>query len=152
MHTGRLLSLLGAGILLTGVLGCESFSLQSLVREFREPRPAEKIVSQHRDRFLRERDPAAFEWLLTHMLENSMTVPEVDHVMGESGERVVADQHLKAGSGDVLQTDVAWKWGPTSDGQSVVLFFRDGRLVNFRSEQFVRFAQRASDSNDGRIE
>ena len=123
------------GLLL--LTGCETGSLHGMLANWSGPRISAGDVENHRSRFSQERDPAAFRWLLAHTLENGMSVQEVGHALGDEGERVYDDLQLKTQNQDFHQTDVAYKWGPDSDGRSVVLFFREGRLIQYRPDNFV---------------
>ena len=87
--------------------------------------------SEQRQKFVSERDPAAFKWLLTHRISNEMTVAEVSSVMGEAGERRLDDREYKTNGGNYHTTDVGYQWGPDRTGHTVVLFFRDGKLIHF---------------------
>jgi hypothetical protein len=129
-------SLLLAGLMLA-CSGCGTAGLSGYLMDFGQNRITLRDIDQHRTKFIRERDPASFRWLLTHTVDTGMTVQDVNQALGDSGERIDRDQELKAHQGEYLQTDVAYKWGPDRDGQSVVLFFREGRLVHFQPKSFA---------------
>ena len=87
--------------------------------------------AEFRQKFVAERDPAAFKWLLTHRIHNEMSVAEIASVMGEAGERRADDREYKTNGGNYHTTDVGYQWGPDRTGHTVVLFFRDGKLIHF---------------------
>lgn len=92
-------------------------------------------MQKHQEQFLRNRDHAALYWLLSNRISNGMILNEVEDVLGESGEREMEINRFKS-DGLFQSTDLAYKWGPDSLGYSVVLFFRDGRVVNFNPKDF----------------
>jgi hypothetical protein len=92
-------------------------------------------TGSHRSRFQIDRDPESLNWLLAREVHNGMSVA-VNEVLGESGEEVEHAGEMKRGGGQYQQTDVGYKWGPDTNGRSVVLFFREGKLVNFDPEEF----------------
>lgn len=96
------------------------------------------LVADYQRRFQVDSDPAALNWLLSRRVRTGMSVAQINDILGESGERVTDDQELKAFAGQYLRTDVGYKWGPDANGRSVVLFFRDGRLVHFDPHEFAR--------------
>lgn len=124
--------------LLWPAAGCGSLngtgmaSLDSVTREKKEVRSEE---SQRR-RFREERDPEAMRWLLGHRVAAGMEVADVNQVFGEEGVREFGDRWLKASNGLYHEGDVIYKWGPDSEGHTVYLAFRDGRLVNFDPEEY----------------
>jgi hypothetical protein len=73
---------------------------------------------------------------MAHSLNNGMTVQEVERALGDAGERIYDDVELKSHHGEFLHTDIAYKWGPDTDGNSAVLFFREGRLIQYSPENF----------------
>ena len=103
---------------------------------FAKPDPAvfEKQNSQ-RELFSLHRDHKAFYWMLANRVSNGMPLREVEEVFGESGEYTTEFSQLKA-DGLYQTTDSAYKWGPDSAGRSAVLFFRDGRVINFNPSDF----------------
>lgn len=98
--------------------------------------PAEVEMQQRK--FQIDGDPAAFSWLLGHLVDNGMTVAMVNEVIGSEGMREFDDAAMKRNGGNYQQTDVGYKWGPDRNGRSVVLFFREGKLVNFDQSEFRR--------------
>lgn len=133
MSSLRHVLLLLAGLLLA-VSGCGTAGLSGYLQDFGQNRTTFRDIEEHRAKFIRDRDPASFRWLLTHTIDNGMTVHEINQALGDNGERMDRDQELKAHQNEYLQTDVAYKWGPDRDGQSVILFFREGRLVHFQAK------------------
>lgn len=102
-----------------------------------EPSYAGVDIAGIRQKFLTERDPEAFRWLLAHRIHNEMTHDEVANELGESGERRNDDREYKTNGGFYQTTDVGYQWGPDREGHSVVLFFRDGKLVHFNPNDFL---------------
>ena len=75
-------------------------------------------------------------WLLGHRIETGMTVAEVAVVLGERGEKEPRGQWVR--QGDFRIDDEIYRYGPDSEGQSVYLVYREGRLVNHNREDFTR--------------
>ncbi|MBC8114644.1 MAG: hypothetical protein H7062_09725 [Candidatus Saccharimonas sp.] len=115
------------------LLGCETIESTSLGRmlPFGKKTNLSPQETEQRQKFMNERDPDAFRWLLTHRIHNEMTVEQVAHVLGESGERRFDDREYKTNGGFYHMTDVGYQWGPDRKGHTVVLYFRDGKLINF---------------------
>lgn len=127
----RLLCIAGALI-----CGCAAIDWQDPLNLGVSPvHESEAIAGDYRMQYLTQRDPKALNWLLAHRVVNGMTVAAVGEALGERGEDVVDDAALKTG-GYYLQTDDGYSWGPDTNGRSVVLFFRDGKLVNFDPDEF----------------
>lgn len=119
--------------------GCEG-GPGGLFADWQPPGAASSLDQQHisyRERYQTERDPDALRWLLAHRIQQGMTVGDVNEALGQEGEREFDDLHLKTKGGSYRASDVAYRWGPDSRGRSVYLFFRDGRLVNFRPGEYV---------------
>lgn len=129
-----------AGVLAIGTfIGCSRLDLQSPDPLGIFPRVdavSPQQANSRRSEFQIDRSSQALSWLLAHQVENGMTVAAVNEVLGESGELFRNDQSLKNNAGQYHQTDVGYRWGPDASGRSVVLFFRDGKLVNFDPEEF----------------
>jgi hypothetical protein len=117
--------------------GCGTAGLIGFLDEIEHPRIAKEEIETRRTRFVQNRDPDAFRWLLGHMLDNGMTLADVNQALGEPGELVYDDQEIKTDNEKLLQTDLVYRWGPTSDGKSVALYFRDGRLIHFHRKHFA---------------
>ncbi|MBI1347648.1 hypothetical protein GC163_15340 [bacterium] len=94
------------------------------------------VVDEHRRKFQVDSDPESLTWLLGHMVENGMTVPMVNDALGAEGVREFDDSEMKRNGGHYQQTDIGYKWGPDRSGRSVVLFFREGKLVYFDQNEF----------------
>ncbi len=128
------LFLIGVGWL---VAGCETLpdgKLGELV--FRSGDRALQLEEEHRERYQETRDPDDRDWLLGHAVESGMTPTEVTRVLGQEGKRVGNDAWIKNGEGHYQVDDQAWKWGPDKEGKSVILVFRDSKLVNFDPHEF----------------
>ena len=85
-------------------------------------------------RFVEERDHEALTWLLKHRIRAGMSRGDVDEVLGEDGRRIYEDGRYKNSNSVYRQSDKVYSWGPASDGSTVVLFFRDNQLFNFRPQ------------------
>lgn len=121
--------LAAAGLLLVASLGCAGLPV---LPGFSNDIHTESDIAAHRYQFQTERDPAALTWLLANGIHNGQSIAEVGQILGETGEREYADRELKTtGDGHYLETDVAYRWGPDANGRTIILFFRDGKLVNF---------------------
>lgn len=96
----------------------------------------ESAESAQRVRYATQQEGDALNWLLEHRVNTGMTVSEVEEVIGVAGERIYDDAAFKVSGGQYQSSDVCYKWGPDRTGKSVVLFFRDGRLVNFDPSEF----------------
>ena len=100
-------------------------------KPYLKPDP-EKIEEErsHRDNYALHRDHESFYWLLRHKISNGMHRGEVEDVFSEPGEYTTEFKRLKS-DGMIQTTDSAYRWGPDSKGFSAILFFREGRLINF---------------------
>jgi hypothetical protein len=125
-----------AGLVLALSLGCAELPvLPGLSRDV----TSEQDTATHRYQFQTERDPAALTWLLVNCIQNGQSVAEVNRMLGETGEREYADRELKTtGDGHYLDSDIAYRWGPDANSRTIVLFFRDGKLVNFDPSELPR--------------
>ena len=85
----------------------------------------------HRQNYQSKRDPAELRWLLANRISSGMSVSEVGRIIGEEGRRLYDDNWIKKGGGFYQSGDEAWKWEQDRNGQSLILVFREGRLVNF---------------------
>lgn len=119
-----------------GLAGCGTAGLNGFLADLGHQKITNAEFEEHRKQFSQEKDPQALSWLMAHALNNGMTVQEVEHALGDAGERIYDDVELKSHYEEFLHTDVAYKWGPDTDGNSVVLFFREGRLVQYSPEKF----------------
>jgi|GEM_PF-1040990 len=113
-------------------------------------KPDPEVIAREqaaRDRYSLNHEHQALYWLLSHKIRNGMQLPEVEDALGETGEQTNEFNLIKS---DLFQTtDVAYKWGPDNKGNSVVLFFREGRVVNFDQKDFVE-AKTTSDQSEER--
>ena len=118
--------------------GCETLEQSSLARmlPFGKKTNLAPKEAEQRQKFMIERDPDAFRWLLSQRIHNEMSAEQVAHVLGESGERRLNDREYKTNGGFYQTTDVGYQWGPDRTGHTVVLYFRDGKLINFDPAEF----------------
>ena len=131
--------LLTLSLLMIALLsGCGSIEQSSLSRmlPFGNKTNLAPQEAEQRQKFLNDRDPDAFRWLLSQRVHNEMSAEQVAHVLGESGERRPDDREYKTNGGFYQTTDVGYQWGPDRTGHTVVLFFRDGKLINFDPTEF----------------
>lgn len=130
--------LLTVACILVSVSGCGMFSTATFPN-LNDMFGAESGVRDeeiHRQRYQRDRDPDDLHWLLANRIESGMTVSEVGRTIGEEGRQVYDDGWIKRGGGYYQSGDKAWKWDPDRNGQSLILVFREGRLVNFDPTQY----------------
>lgn len=126
-------------LLMTGALatGCESLPDGKLAElAFGSGNKSQELEEEHRQRYQKSRDAVERDWLLGHAVESGMTPTEITRILGQDGERVVDDGWIKNHGGNYQMDDEAWKWGPDRTGQSVILVFRAGKLVNFNPSEF----------------
>jgi len=90
----------------------------------------------HRQRYQKDRDPAELRWLLANRIKSGMSVAEVGRTLGEDGHQLFNDDWIKTGGGYYQSGDKAWKWEQDRNGQSLILVFREGRLVNFDASTY----------------
>lgn len=138
----RLLAATGPLLLVIGLLamlgGCGSSGVDGLDLWLAGDRlEDERLAVEHRERFAAEGDPESLQWLLSNRITTGMTDTEVAHELGQEGERLYGTGHLKRGDSRYRESDVFYKWGPTSDGRSIYLAFRDDRLLHFDVEEFA---------------
>jgi hypothetical protein len=125
------------GLLLSALfVGCADLPTLSTLPGISSPKISETDTAKHRYEFQTNRTPASLDWLLVNRIHNGQSVAEVGQLLGETGERELADRDLKtSGDGHYLDSDVAYRWGPDAHGRTIVLFFRDGKLVNFDPDE-----------------
>ena len=131
--------LLSLSLVAVGLLsGCETIEQSSIGRmmPFGRKTNNSSQVTEQRQKFQSDRDPDAFHWLLSHCVHNEMSVQQVEHELGEAGERRFDDREYKTNGGFYQTTDVGYQWGPDRKGRTVVLFFRDGKLIHFDPSEF----------------
>ena len=119
-------------------VGCEMLHNAGVpgLKPYIKVSPAEVKKEQTcRNDFQVHRDHKALYWLLANRIQTGMQLQEVEQVLGEPGERETDLSRLKS-DGIYQTTDLVYKWGPDQTGHSVVLFFRDGHLVNFNRDSF----------------
>jgi hypothetical protein len=95
-----------------------------------------ELEERHRSAYVQHRTRSDLYWLLGHRIETGMTVAEVAVVLGERGEKEPRGQWVR--QGDFRIDDEIYRYGPDSEGQSVYLVYREGRLVNHNREDFTR--------------
>lgn len=125
-------------LLLGGTMfaGCETLhkaGVPGLEMYLKDPNAATAV--ERREQYQTNGDPVALNWLLVQRVRVGQSVAEVSGTLGEQGE-LYDDFRLKTHGGDYLATDVAYHWGPDASGRSIVLIFRDGKLVNFDPDEF----------------
>jgi len=134
-------TIFASSLLISGlILGCglhERTPLLSMFPFGKSPNLESKEI-ESRQKFLVERDPESLRWLLTHRIHNEMSATEVAAILGESGERQFDDSTFKTNGGYYQTTDVGYQWGPDSNGRSIVLFFRDGKLIQFDPNELLK--------------
>ena len=121
--------------LLLGAVGCESLTGEHSVFRSRESQTATD-AEEHRARFLETRNAEDLQWLLKNSIRSGMSRGEVAQVFGEQGERVRRDFRYTRNGGHYRENDVLYKWGPDNEGRTILLAFRDDKLVNFDPEFF----------------
>ena len=129
-------------VILFACSGCDTLGLLGKAgvpgfESYVKPDP-EALAFERRKRedFVLNRSHKALFWLLSHRVESGMRLSEVEQILGEAGEDVSDQSYQKKSQGLHEQTDDAFKWGPDSEGKSVVLFFRDGNLANFNPKDY----------------
>ncbi len=137
-HFSSLVVTLAGVIVMVSAPGCEMLHNAGFpgLKPYIKTNPAEVKKEQTcRDDFQLHRDHKALYWLLANRIQTGMQLHEVEQVLGEPGERETDMSRLKS-DGVYQTTDLVYKWGPDQTGHSVVLFFRDGHLVNFNRDSF----------------
>jgi len=129
-------SWLGMLLLSSTWLGCESTSLNSSFLETLAGRPvvSEKEAAQRRAAYIEHHNREDLYWLLQNCVTTGMGVHEVAGVVGETPELEPHSQWLK--QADFRVDDKVYKFGPDSQGQSVYLLFREGRLINHNPDEY----------------
>ncbi|MEX1232710.1 MAG: hypothetical protein WEB58_20860 [Planctomycetaceae bacterium] len=132
-----ILSLLGASLLVSNI-GCTSLTKKDnrfycgLFSGKTDKNDAEK----HRQTYQSERTPESICWLLANQIHSGMSLEEVNDVLGENGIREINSRWITSNGGNYRTDDVAYRWGPDSEGGTVILVFRENRLVNFNPSEF----------------
>lgn len=116
----------------TGCLGIRPTALSDLLASGVDP----KLAEEHRTKFQETRSEADLRWLLAHCITTGMTPAEVGHVLGEDGRRVYDDGWVKNNGGSFQAGDETWKWAADREGHSLMLVFRENRLIGFDPDEF----------------
>jgi len=129
--------------------GCQSLPDLSLAGFFGES-VTESERDSHRQAFQETRDPEHLNWLLANCVETGMSPADISRILGEDGTRLHGDGWVKNKSSQYLVDDETWKWEADREGRSLLLVFREGRLVNFDPSEFAAesFAEPASKDMD----
>jgi hypothetical protein len=120
-------------VALSLIMGCESITNLNIPgMQYYRPNPeyaAKKVKYQQEWR--EKQSPEALTWLLKHVIDNGMSVAEVNQALGTEGE--TAGDHVEKykKGGNYLVTDDGYRWGPDSNSRVIILFFRNDQLVNF---------------------
>lgn len=136
MSLQKNLMTLGIAVLIFGCClafmfsGCALFPLMS-----GEASPAEQEKS-YRKEYQTTRSRKAMKWLLTNRVAQGMTQKNVSEIMGQEGERIRNDNHLKQGSSAYRRGDKTYRYGPDAEGRSIYLMFRGNKLVNYDADEF----------------
>ena len=127
---------LGVLLVCLAGFGCESTSLNSSLLETLAGRPvvSEQELSQRRASYIEHHNREDLYWLLQNCVTTGMGVHEVAGVIGETPELEPHSQWLK--QADFRVDDKVYKFGPDSQGQSVYLLFREGRLINHNPDEY----------------
>lgn len=131
-----------AGFAILAACGCGSAPVVKLpdLDSMFGAKPNVHEEETHRQSYQNTRDPEDLRWLLSNRISSGMTVSEVGRVIGEEGRRLYDDTWIKKGGGYYQSGDEAWKWEQDRNGQSLILVFRDGRLVNFDPSDYSESA------------
>lgn len=141
LHAGshsvfRPATLLGGLLVCLAGLGCESTGLNTSLLETLAGRPvvSEKEMARRRAAYIEHHNREDLYWLLQNCVTTGMGVHEVAAVVGETPELEPHSQWLK--QADFRVDDKVYKFGPDSQGQSVYLLFREGRLINHNPDEY----------------
>lgn len=129
----RLLASVAVIVMSISLSGCGSFSARNLpdFDDMFGVKAGVRDEEQHRQSYQKSRDPEDLRWLLANRISSGMSVSEVGRIIGQEGRRLYDDTWIKRGTGYYQSGDEAWKWEQDRNGQSLILVFREGRLVNF---------------------
>ncbi len=118
--------------------GCKILHISGApgLQQFTNVASKSRIDEYHRQSFQVDKSPTSLRWLLKNRIYSGMALAEVNQVLGEEGTREYNDRWIKTNGGHYRSGDNVYKWSPDSEGTSVYLVFRDGRLVNFDSTHF----------------
>ncbi len=138
--TGRLF--LTAMLLLTG---CSTMT--SLADFMQQDETLFAEAEKRREEFLVERSEDSIKWLLSNLAKNGMSKGDIDRIVGVQGERVFDDTDILSGDGLYRADDLVYSWGPDRQGNTYMLVFRDGKLINFENFDPRRQSMVPSSSN-----
>ena len=130
------------GVLILFLTGCGTVSVPKIpdMGDMFGEKSGLRDEEEHRRDFQSTRDPADLRWLLANRISSGMSVSEVGRIVGEEGRRVYDDNWIKKGGGYYQSGDEAWKWEQDRNGQSLILVFRESRLVNFDPSDYEKEA------------
>ena len=138
MHDRTKIFSAAAALALAAVAGCESPAwTRTLSDSFAAKSESEPHNEDwHRRQYQENRSRKSLHWLLAHRLQTGMTYKEVTRVLGDDGERETKDREILTQGGPYRVGDEGYSFGPDSEGQSVILYFRDDKLINFDPAEF----------------
>ncbi len=124
------------------VTGCGTVSVPKLpdMNDMFGEKSSHRETELHRQNYQSTRDPDDLRWILANRISSGMSVSEVGRMIGEEGRRLYDDTWIKQGGGHYQSGDEAWKWEQDRNGQSLILVFREGRLVNFDPSAYAESA------------
>ena len=119
-------------------VGCESLYDAGVpgMEQFVDLGSREQNEEHFRKLYQQDRAPQALQWLLVNRIDAGLSLGEVNQVLGNDGVRVRDDLRFKTFGGHYRRDDLIYKWGPTSNGKSLFLAFRDGSLINFDPSEY----------------
>ena len=125
-------------VLCVSTSGCQVLHSSELpnILHFADAKSKSRAAVDHRRAYQLDKSPASLKWLLANRIETGMSPSEVNQVLGEQGTREYDDRWIKTHGGHYRSGDRVYKWSPDSEGNSLYLVFRDGRLVNFDPDKF----------------
>ncbi len=133
--TGLILIGIGPFLLISG---CEALYEAGVtgMAPFVDFEPRIREEEKHRKEYQEHGSPAALRWLLANRIQAGMSVAEVEKVLGQTATREFNDTWLKTKGGHYRSGDSTYKWGPDSEGRTLYLVFREGKLVNFNPRDY----------------
>lgn len=125
-------------LLTVAVPGCGTLSVPNLpdLNTYFESTSQFQDEETHRQAYQKSRDPDDLKWLLANRIHSGMSVREVGRTIGEKGRHLNDDNWVKKGGGYYQSGDKTWKWAQDRNGQSLILVFREGKLVNFDASAY----------------
>ena len=132
MFTGSLLTAIGT------LSGCQALHEAGVpgMQAFLDTQGQLREEEQQRQQYVTTQDPQAFRWLLANRIDTGMTRGEVERVLAQEGGREWNDRKFKTHGGHYRSSDVIYRFGPDSEGWSIYLGFRDGKLINYDPREF----------------